>query len=247
MLGYTMKGRDTIPGNGISPFSGLDLSAFDLFGSLSKDAVDAIERLCTFRRFAVHERIMERDSDSRDVLLFISGSAKILNYSVSGREIVFDDLLAGSSFGEISAIDDQPPLAEVVATDPVVVMVIPQRVFIDAVNTYPEVALSVMRRLARIIRAADERIMDLSTLAAHHRVYAEVLRRAYARMTSENRAEIAPIPLHSEIASKTSTTRETVARAISNLARRGIVSRAKTALCVNDVYALHQIVARVRP
>jgi CRP-like cAMP-binding protein len=236
-----MRGQDTIPGTSISLLSG-----FDLFGSLSKGAASAIERACTFRRFAAHEQIIERDSGSRDVLLVISGRAKVLNYSVSGREIVFDDLLAGSSFGEVGAIDDQPPLAEVVATEAVVVMVIPQRVFIDALIRYPEFALSVMRRLARIIRAADERIMDLSTLAAHHRVYAEVLRRAYARMISENRAEIAPIPLHSEIASKTSTTRETVARAINNLTRRGIVSRSKTALCIHDVYALEEMVAEVR-
>lgn len=236
-----MRGRDTIHGTGNSLLSG-----FDLFGSLSKDALSAIERACTFRRFAAHEHIVERDSRSRDVLLLISGRAKVLNYSVSGREIVFDDLLAGSSFGEVGAIDDQPPLAEVVATDAVVVMVIPQRVFIDVLNTHPEVALSVMRRLARIIRTADERIMDLSTLAAHHRVYAEVLRRAHGRMVGENRAEIAPIPLHSEIASKTSTTRETVARAINTLTRRGIVSRSKTALCIQDVYALKEMVAKVR-
>jgi predicted transcriptional regulator len=65
-------------------------------------------------------------------------------------------------------------------------------------------------------------------------------------MTGENRAEIVPIPLHSEIASKTSTTRETVARAINNLTRRGIVSRSKTALCIHDVYALEEMVAEVR-
>jgi CRP-like cAMP-binding protein len=125
-------------------------------------------------------------------------------------------------------------------------MVIPQRVFIKVVATYPEVALSVMRRLARIIRAADERIMDLSTLAAHHRVYAEVLRRACVQMVGENKAEIAPIPLHSEIAGKTSTTRETVARAINNLTRQGIVSRSKTALRIHDVCALKEMIVEAR-
>jgi CRP-like cAMP-binding protein len=65
-------------------------------------------------------------------------------------------------------------------------------------------------------------------------------------MTGENKAEIAPIPLHSEIAGKTGTTRETVARAINTLTRRGIVSRAKTALCIHDVRALKEMVARVR-
>jgi CRP/FNR family transcriptional regulator, cyclic AMP receptor protein len=222
------------------------LTGFDVFGSLSNEEVSAIERACTSRRYARAERIIDRDSRSRDVLFVISGRARVLNYSVSGREIVLDDLLPGSSFGEIGAIDEQPRLAEVVATDDVVVTVIPQLIFIDALKSHPQVAASLMRRLARTIRAADERIMDLSTLAARDRVYAEVLRRAHARMIGDNRAEIVPIPLHSEIASKTSTTRETVARAMSDLTRRGIVSRAKTALWVNDVYALDQMVARVR-
>lgn len=222
------------------------LAGFDLFDGLSAADISVIERACASRCYARAERIIERDSGSRDVLFFISGRARVLNYSASGREIVLDDLVPGSSFGEIGAIDDQPRLAEVVATDDVVATVIPQRTFIDALNSHPQVAASLMRRLARTIRAADERIMDLSTLAAHDRVYAEVLRRAHARMIGDNKAEIVPIPLHSEIASKTSTTRETVARAISDLTRRGIVSRAKTALCVNDVYALRQMLARVR-
>jgi CRP/FNR family transcriptional regulator, cyclic AMP receptor protein len=222
------------------------LSGFDLFKSLSDDALRAIERACTSRRYAREEQIIDRDSRSRDVVCVISGRAKVLNYSVSGREIILDDLVPGSSFGEIGAIDDQPRLAEVVATADVVVVVIPQIVFIGALNSHPQVAVALMRRFARTIREADERIMDLSTLAAHDRVYAEVLRRAHARMIGDNTAEIVPPPLHSEIAGKTSTSRETVARAISDLTRRGIVSRAKTGLCVNDVYALRQIVARVR-
>jgi CRP/FNR family transcriptional regulator, cyclic AMP receptor protein len=223
------------------------LAGFDLFASLSEDALGVIENACTSRRYAREEQIIDRDSRSRDVLFVISGRAKMLNYSVSGREIVLDDLIPGSSFGEIGAIDDQPRLAEVVAIDDVLLTVIPQLVFLQALKAHPQVAVSLMRRLARTVRAADERIMDLSTLAAHERVYAEVLRRAQVRMIGDNTAEIVPIPLHSEIASKTSTTRETVARAISNLARRGIVSRAKTALCVHDIHALRQIVARVRP
>lgn len=223
------------------------LAGFDLFGSLSTGDLAAIERACTSRRYGPGERIIGHDSSSRDVLVVISGRARVLNYSASGREIVLDDLLPGSSIGEIGAIDGQPRLADVVATDDVAVTVIPQLIFVDVLKSHPAVAVSLMRRLARTIRAADERIMDLSTLAARDRVYAEVLRRAHAGMIGDNRAEIVPMPLHSDIASKTSTTRETVARAISTLSRRGIVSRAKAALCVDDVHALSRMVARVRP
>lgn len=222
------------------------LSGFDLFRSLDPESLGAIERACTSRRYARDERIIDRDSRGRDVWLVVSGRAKVLNYSASGREIVLDDLLPGSSFGEIGALDDQPRGADVVATEDVLVAVIPHLVFLDLLKSHPEVALALMRRFARTIRQSDERIMDLSTLAAHDRVYADMLRRARERMIGDNRAELVPIPLHSEIAGKTSTSRETVARAIGTLTRRGIVSRAKTALWVNDVDALRQMVAKAR-
>ncbi len=219
------------------------LAGSDLFSGLSPDALSMIERTSSAKRFAPEQRIIERDTRSRDVFFVVSGRARVLNYSVSGREIVLDDLSPGSCFGEVSAIDDQPRLVEVIATTDVTAAVIPQLVFKKAIETYPQVALAVMRRLAQSIRAADERIMDLSTLPARQRVHAEVLRRARARMVSANEAEIAPIPVHSEIAGKASTTRETVARAINDLARRGIVSRKKTALRINDVKALHEMIA----
>lgn len=226
--------------------SGSLLSGFDLFRSLGSESLGAIERACTSRRYARDERIIDRDTRGRDVWVVVSGRAKLLNYSMSGREIVLDDLLPGSSFGEIGALGDQPRLADVVATEDLLVAVIPQLVFLEALKSHPEVALALMRRLAQTIREGDARIMDLSTLAAHDRVYADLLRRARARMIGGNRAEIAPIPLHSDIAGKTGTSRETVARAIGTLTRRGIVSRAKTALCVNDVNALHEMVAKAR-
>ena len=43
-----------------------------------------------------------------DVYVVIHGKVRVVNYSVSGREIVFDELAPGSFFGEISAIDGQP-------------------------------------------------------------------------------------------------------------------------------------------
>lgn len=222
------------------------LSGFHLFRSLCGDSLAAIEQTCTSRRYVRDERIVDRDSRSRDVRVVVSGRAKVLNYSVSGREIVLDDLLPGCSFGEIGALDDRPREADVVATEEMLVAVIPQGVFLETLRSHPEVALALMRRLARMIREGDERIMDLSTLTAHDRVYADMLRRAREHMAGDNQAKIAPIPLHSEIAGKTNTSRETVARAISNLTRRGIVSREKTALRVNDVEALRQVVAEAR-
>jgi CRP-like cAMP-binding protein len=111
---------------------------------------------------------------------------------------------------------------------------------------HPKMALSVMKRLAGIVRTADDRIMDLSTLAAHNRVHAELLRQARNHMTNRNAAQIEPIPVHGNLASRVSTTRETVARVLNDLARKGIVERTRNALLIHNVDRLRDIVQEVR-
>ena len=88
--------------------------------------------------------------------------------------------------------------------------------------------------------------MDLSTLGANNRVHAELLRQARVVGTDENVARITPIPVHSDIASRVSTTRETVARVLNDLARKKLVERQKNALVILDVDRLEDMVEEVR-
>ncbi|TVR84173.1 MAG: Crp/Fnr family transcriptional regulator [Rhodospirillales bacterium] len=222
------------------------LSRFDLFADLGASALAEIERACVRKRFRAQEQIIDRDSRSRDVFFLTSGKARVVNYSLSGREIAFDDILPGAYFGELSAIDGRPRSAAVIAVEETAIAQLPHEVFMDILARHPKVALHVMERLARIIRAADDRIMDLSTLAAQNRVQAELLRQARTSMADERVARISPIPRHSEIASRVSTTRETVARVLNDLARAGVVERTKSALLVRDVNELEEMVQEMR-
>ncbi len=222
------------------------LSVVELFRELDPRDLAEIERACSQKRYAPQEQIIDRDGGTSEVYFVISGRVRIVNYSVSGREITFDELTAGSSFGEIAALDGQPRSANVLAVEETLIAALSRRVFIETLSRHPSVALAVMRRLARIVRAADERIMDLSTLAAQNRVQADLLRQARGHMVASNTARIAPIPLHSDIASRVSTTRETVARVMNDLARKGLVKRTKTALVIRDVALLESLVEDVR-
>jgi CRP-like cAMP-binding protein len=123
---------------------------------------------------------------------------------------------------------------------------LPRSLFLNLLSEHPNIALQVMMRLARIVRTADERIMDLSTLAAHNRVHAELLRQARIYIVDGGSARIEPVPVHSDIASRVSTTRETVARVLNDLARRGIVERTKDALLIHDLGRLRNMVQEVR-
>ena len=126
------------------------------------------------------------------------------------------------------------------------VAIMPQDRFMELVENHSSVALKVMRGLASIIRNSTERIMDLSTLAANNRVQADLLRLALNNMDDDNRASIPPIPVHADVASRVSTTRESVARVMNDLARQGIVERQKNELVVQDVEQLQDMVEEGR-
>ena len=101
---------------------------------------------------------------------------------------------------------------------------------------------TVLKRLTNQIRALTERVFEFSALAVENRIQAEVLRLARDHMEGDNSALIKPAPTHAEIASRVSTHREAVTRALSDLARRGIVERRDGTLAVLDVEALSELV-----
>jgi CRP-like cAMP-binding protein len=205
-----------------------------------------LARQCRWRRYAPHEQIIDRNDESREAMFIADGRVRIVNFSLSGREISFDELGPGAYFGELAAIDGEPRSASVVAVTDCLVAAMPSPVFLATVTEDPRIALAVMRQLARTLRRATERIMDLSTLAANNRVQAEILRLAKEGLRPDNSALIAPIPVHADIASRVSTTRETVARVFGDLARGGLVERHAGHLLVRDFDQLEQIVQDVR-
>ena len=222
------------------------LAGIRLIEGLRPADLAAVERACRFKRYDPQEQIFDRGSRSSDVFFLVEGKVRIVNYSLSGREITFDELAPGACFGEIAALDGRPRSTSVMAVELSLVAALPRSVFLDVLAHHPAIALKVMLRLAQIIRDADDRIMDLSTLAAQNRVQAEILRQARGDLTDRDTARIHPIPLHADIASRVSTTRETVARTMNDLARKGIVKRTKDSLVVRSLSRLASLVEEVR-
>ena len=146
----------------------------------------------------------------------------------------------------MSAIDGEPRSATVIALTSTVVAFLSPKRFEELVLGTPRIGLAVMKRLVAMVRSSTERIMDLSTLGANNRIHAELLRLAKPDAKGGNAATISPIPVHSDIASRVSTTRETVARVLSDLARDGVVERGDAALFIRDLRALRRMVEEVR-
>jgi len=223
------------------------LDGVPLLTSLTKSERVELARQCRFKRFTSGEHIIDMQSDSRDVYFVLEGTVRVVNYSPTGREVTLDDIGPGGYFGELAAIDGGPRSAFVMPQGGwSVTAAMPSPVFLALLARKPLLGLDIMRRLARMVRQSDNRIMDLSTLGAQHRIHAELMRQAVALTSDGRTASISPIPLHADLASRVSTTRETVARVLNELARDGIVERQKNALVVRDLQRLSAMVEEMR-
>lgn len=218
------------------------LANVDLLHALTPAERQAIERRCTWRHYAPDEQIIDRETDSSDVYFVASGNVRVVNFSLAGREVSFDDIPAGGYFGELAAIDGQPRSANIVSTTHTLTASLPAAAFRDVVLQHPPIAMALLKRLAAVIRQSTGRIMDLSSLGANNRVHAELLREARLAGISGNRAAIRPIPVHADLAARVSTTRETVARVLNDLARKRLVQREAGALVILDVRRLSSMV-----
>jgi CRP-like cAMP-binding protein len=116
--------------------------------------------------------------------------------------------------------------------------------FRDLLEHHPKMALQVLEKLARIVRTCDDRIMDLATLSAYQRVYAEVLKLTKPDPVRTGSWLVYPLPTQAQIAAQASTTRETVARVLSQLALDGVAERKSKTLYVRDREKLKSLCER---
>lgn len=226
----------------MSEESSYRLDGIELLAGIPPEGLRGLEKRGRWRRYHEGEQILDRHSDDRDVYFVVKGTVEIVAYSMTGREIAFAHVKPGGYFGEISAIDGEPRSANVVAHTDCLLASLAPSVFTSLCEENPRIALHVMRRLARIIRTCDERIMDLSTLGAVQRVYVELLRLAepVASLVTIGGKPPPPtyvirdMPTHKDIASRVSTTRETVARAVSHLTSAKIIEKKGRLLHIRD-------------
>ena len=227
--------------------AGHSLKEITLFAGLSEEVRRAFERRCRWCVYGSGQQIIDGESESSEVFFVISGAVRVVDYSASGRQVTFANLRPGDLFGELAAIDGGPRCATVVATAETLLAIMPPDILYHGISEHPAIAVIMLKRLAGIVRASNSRIMELSSLGAHNRVYAEILRMARSAIgCGEGRLRIAPAPHHADIASRVSTTRETVTRALGDLSRQGILAREHDGLVVTDPGRLADMVENFR-
>jgi len=217
------------------------LRQVDLLQGLSADRLDALCRSCAWRPYEAGERLVMRDDAKQDVFFIVGGRVRVTTYSSAGRETSFRELAAGSSFGELSALDGKPRSADVVALTSGLIASLPAPAFRDLLRMEWAVNERVLLRLTDLARGLMDRVLEVSTLHVHQRVCVELLRLACADGCARNEARIDPVPRHAEIAHRISSYREQVTRELSVLVKAGVLAKSGPALVVRDLERLRRL------
>ena len=153
-----LKGKET--GKAIVPKKDIEnLADIDLLSGLKPAELKKIEKSVSFRRYSDHEQIIDRQSETSDVFFIVDGDIRVVNYSLSGREITLDELSGGDYFGELAAIDGRSRSASGMALTDSLVASLPKGQFLALLESHPTIAMKVIRRLTEIVRTATDRIM----------------------------------------------------------------------------------------
>lgn len=217
------------------------LRAIEGFAALPASDLADIAAACHWRSHERGELIVGQEDSSTTVYMIARGTVRTAFYAEDGTEVGFRDLRAGQMFGEIAAIDRQPRSASVVATTGCLLASLSADSFRRLLRLHPAFAEIVLRRLAALVRALSDRVVEFSTLAVTNRIHAELLRLARDNMMGDH-AYIDPAPRHAVLASRISTRREAVAREIGRLTKEGILKKSGRALVVRDMAALERLV-----
>ncbi len=222
------------------------LAGIDLFRDLSGDARAALAGQLHARRYRRGQQIVSHRDRGREVFFVVSGRVRATVYSASGKEVSFEDLEAGGMFGELAAIDGGTRSTHVIALTDSLLAVMGEAAFLRALETHPQLAMAVLRRLAGLVRAHCGRIFEFSTLGVRNRIHAELLRLGRRQGGGANTVVILSAPTHAEIAARVSTHREAVTRELKRLEAAGLIDWRPGRHVIRDLRALQRLVEQVR-
>ena len=202
------------------------LRAAPLFAPLADGDLAAIAACARTLEAERDQIIVQEGEPGRALYVIMEGGVKIVSYSPDGREIVLALLGRGAPFGELALIDGHPRSATVIATEPSRLVQIRREEFLGMLETRPRLAVRLIVVLAERLRDTNRALARITGLDAASRVHAWLAEHArrHGQRLANGEVEVR-LPPHHLIADQIATSRETVSRTLSALAKKGWIVR----------------------
>jgi len=188
---------------------------------LPQPLLDQVAAVAAVRTFSKRAIIVSEGDETDSLYVVLSGKARVYVADDKGREVQLNQLGPGEYFGEIT-LDGGPRSASVMALEDCRCAVVKRGEFNTFLEQHPELALHIVRKLARRVRDLTDNVRSLALMDVYGRVARLLLELAEEK---EGRLVIGEHLTHKDIASRVGASREMISRIFSDLAEGGYVRK----------------------
>ena len=202
------------------------LQSVPIFSELSPSDLNKIAERMVRRAYTKGQMILLEDDLGQTFFVIAEGSVKITRLSDAGREVILAMLGESDFFGEMSLLDGAGRSANVVALEASEVLTLARNDFLDILQQYPKISISLLEELTQRIRKSEQQIESLSLSDVEQRIGITLIRLAEELGTiKQGSVKIKNLPYQQDIANMAGTSRETVSRTFKLLEEKGLVTR----------------------
>ena len=212
----------------------------DFLGLLGDENRQALEAIGTAIRLPRGRVILAEGQIADRVVVLRKGRVKVVASTPSGTEAVLGFRGPGALLGEQALLDGRPRGANVLAVEPVEVLVVAASAFRAFLERRPEVSTALLVMLSDRLRDSDRRLAQFASADALGRVSARLVELCehHGEPGDDGTVHIT-LPLsQEELAAWTGSSLESTAKALRQLRQLGWVATGRRAIVVHDVDAL---------
>ena len=188
---------------------------------LPQALLEKIGAVATVRTFPKRAIIVTEGDDSDSIYVMLSGKARVFVADEKGREVQLNQLGPGEYFGEVT-LDGGPRSASVTALEDCRCAVVKRAELTQVLDQTPELALHIVRKLARRVRDLTDNVRSLALMDVYGRVARLLLELAEEK---QGKLVISEPLTHKDIASRVGASREMISRIFSDLSDGGYVRK----------------------
>jgi CRP/FNR family transcriptional regulator, cyclic AMP receptor protein len=213
-----------------------------LFGHLREGDLEELARVARQRDYPKNSLIVSGHDALDTFYVIISGRVKSMLIAEDGREVILSIRQAGEFFGEMALFGDNTPATTVMAMEDSRLVTLHREDLYRIVMAMPGVALGLLRSLCNRLEDADRKIGGLILLDVPGRVCHLLLQLA----DQSDGQHIPKAPTHQLIAQMVGSTRESVSRALGDLAGQGVITVAQRTITIQNREALEMASGHMR-
>lgn len=170
------------------------------------------------------------------------GRVKLVRHSVDGRDVVLDVMGPGRLLGEVAVFEGAPYSQTAQAMEEVAVVSIARNDYLDLLQRFPALSLSVINELGRRLRVANDLVQSLAVDRVERRIARALLRLAmYNGTSTQDGVRIEMRLTRQDLADMTGTTVETAIRVMSRFRKQGWITTQRGRVIIKQADLLNTV------